>query len=174
VWDYTDPNHPVKVGELPGIYQASGAFDPATGRMVVIGNGSDKTGDLTRGMWVSDPVDATNPNGWMNTLHRVGDVSLPGNRESQLVALKGGGFMLTGATNDGPVAAISAATPQGLMNATPVNLVTDLRTAYGPTVTGLSYDPATGLETVNLRVSTWQDGTYYDPKTWTTSVTVQH
>jgi hypothetical protein len=166
----------VKVGDLPGIYQGSGAFDPATGRMVIIGNGSDKVGDSARGMWVSAPVDPANPNGWLNSLHRVGDVSLPGNRESQLVALKGGGFMLAGSTDDGPVAAISAATPEGLMNAAPVNLVDNqnVPTVYGPTVTGLSYDPATGLETVNLRVSTWQNQTYYDPKTWTTSVTVQH
>ncbi|GAB1811157.1 putative alpha/beta hydrolase [Mycobacterium sp. MUNTM1] len=174
VWDYTDPNHPVKVGDLPQIYQGSGAFDPATGRMVIIGNGSGQEADSTRGMWVSDPVDPANPNGWLSSLHRVGDVNLPGNRESQLVALQGGGFMLTGATDRGPVTAISAATPEGLMGASPVTLVDKLPTVYGPTVTGLSYDPATGLETVNLRVSTWQDGSYYDPKTWTTSFTVQH
>lgn len=85
VWDYTDPAHPVKVGELPGIYQASGVYDPKANQMVVVGNTSNRTGDLNRGMWVSGPVDPANPNGWMNSLRPVGSVSLPGDRESQLV-----------------------------------------------------------------------------------------
>lgn len=119
VWDYTDPTHPVKVGELPGIYQASGVYDPATNQMVIVGNTSNRVGDTTRGMWVSGPIDPAKPNSWINNLQRVGTVSLPGDRESQLVSLKGGGFMLVGATNGGPVQGITAATPQGLMGRHP-------------------------------------------------------
>lgn len=180
VWDFTDPAHPVKVGELPGIYQASGVYDPKTNQMVIVGNTSNRTGDLTRGMWVSGPVDPANPNGWMNSLQRVGNVSLPGDLESQLVSLKGGGFMLVGATNGDAVQAITAATPQGLMTTQPVPLVTQatLPSVYGPTVTGTTLDPATGLETVQLRVSTWPfnpaNPTFYDPNTWTTTFSVQH
>ena len=85
--------------------------------MFIIGNGSGQKGDLNRGLWVSRPIDPSNPNGWISNLQRVGDVSLPGNRESQLVALQGGGFMFVGATDNGPVSAITAATPQGLINA---------------------------------------------------------
>jgi hypothetical protein len=40
--------------------------------MVIVGNASNKTGDLTRGLWVSGPVDPANRNGWMNSLQRVG------------------------------------------------------------------------------------------------------
>jgi hypothetical protein len=180
VWDFTNPNHPVKVGELPGIYQASGAYDPNTHQMVIIGNTSNRTGDLNRGMWVSAPIDPAKPNDWINTLKPVGNVSLPGDRESQLVALKGGGMMLVGSTNGGPVQAISAATPEGLKGAAPVTLIrdTDLPSVYGPTVTGTTLDPVTGLETVQLRVSTWpRDDAhpkFYDPSTWTSTFSVQH
>nr|WP_239652106.1 hypothetical protein [Mycobacterium sp. UM_NZ2] len=176
VWDYTDPAHPVKVGDLPGIYQASGVYDPATNQMVIVGNTSNQTGDLTRGMWVSGPIDPAQPNSWVNSLQRVGDVSLPGDRESQLVSLSGGGYMLVGATNGGPVSAITASTPQGLIGAVPQPLIEQgqLNTVYGPTVTGTSLDPATGLETIQLRVSTWPNPDFYDPHTWTTTFGVQH
>lgn len=181
VWDYTDPLHPVKVGDLPGIFQASGAYDPATNQMVIIGNTSDRIGDTARGLWVSDPIDPAHPNNWINTLHRIpGDVGLAGDRESQLVALKGGGYMFVGATKDGPVSAITAATPQGLIGATPQTLIDQgqLPTVYGPTVMGTSLDPASGLETIQLRVSTWPpnpaDPDFYDPHTWTTTFGVQH
>jgi hypothetical protein len=176
VWDYTDPANPVKVGDLPGIYQASGVYNPATRQMVIVGNTSNRVGDTNRGLWVSAPVDPAKPNSWVNSLQRVGNVSLPGDRESQLVSLQGGGFMLVGATNGGPVQAITAATPEGLTGATPQTLIEpgQLPTVYGPTVTGTSLDPATGLETVQLRVSTWPPGPIYDPNTWTTSVGVQH
>lgn len=88
--------------------------------------------------------------------------------------------MLVGATNGDAVQAISAATPQGLLTAQPVPLVTQgtLPSVYGPTVTGTTLDPVTGLETVQLRVSTWPftpaDPNFYDPNTWTTTFTVQH
>jgi hypothetical protein len=42
---------------------------------------------------------------------------------------------------------------------------------YGPTVFDTSLDPATGLETILMRVSTWPsnpaDPNFYDPNTWT-------
>lgn len=176
VWDYTDPGHPVKLGDLPGIYQASGVYDPATKQMVIIGNTSNRVGDTNRGLWVSGPIDPAKPNAWINSLQRVGNVSLPGDRESQVVSLQGGGFMLVGATNGGPVQAITAATPEGLTGATPQTLIgpNQLPTVYGPTVIGTSLNPATGLETVQLRVSTWPPGPIYDPNTWTTSFGVQH
>lgn len=73
---------------------------------------------------MSDPIDPTNPNGWMQTLKPQGEIQgLPGDRESQLVALKGGGYMLVGSDNvvrDGnqqPIGAVTAATPEGLLTA---------------------------------------------------------
>ncbi len=48
-----DLTHPDKVlYTLKGISQASGAFDPKTGRMMIVGN----TADGTRSMWESAPV----------------------------------------------------------------------------------------------------------------------
>lgn len=177
VWDYTNPDHPVKVGDLPGIFQGSGVYDPVTKQMVIVGNSSNRVGDTARGMWTSGPIDPAHPNDWINSLHQVGNVSLPGDRESQLIALQGGGYALVGATDRGPVSAITAATPQGLMNATPTTLIDQgqLPTVYGPTVTGTSVD-ANGLETIQLRVSTWPQGSGppYDPHTWTTTFGVQH
>jgi hypothetical protein len=62
------------------------------------------------------------------------------------------------------------------MSAQPVPLVTQqaLPSVYGPTVFGTSLDPATGLETIQMRVSTWPDQNFYNPDTWTTTFTVQH
>ena len=79
-------------------------------------------------------------------------------------------------TNGGPVQAISAGTPQGLIGAAPATLIdqAQLQSVYGPTVMGTSLDPATGLETIQLRVSTWPPGPIYDPHTWTTTFGVQH
>jgi hypothetical protein len=175
VWDFTDPAHPVKVGDLPGIFQGSGVYDPITKQMVIVGNTSNRIGDTTRGLWTSGPIDPAHPNSWITSLHRVGDVALPGDRESQLIALQGGGYALVGSSNFEPVQAITAATPQGLMGATPQTLITqsDLPTVYGPTVTGTSVD-GNGLETIQLRVSTWPPGAIYDPNTWTTTFGVQH
>ena len=144
---------------------------------------------------MSDPIDPANPNGWMTTLKPVGEIKgLPGDRESQLVALKGGGFMLVGSENlnqdvpgDQPVSAVTASTPEGLLTsqATPLfppGAWPGGAAPYGPTVVDTVYDPVTGNETVQLRVSTWEDpanwdGTgvkSYNPKSYTTSVTVQH
>ena len=46
VVDLADPSN--SVGVLPGISQASGAYDPATNRMVIVGNTGPHPGDRTR------------------------------------------------------------------------------------------------------------------------------
>jgi hypothetical protein len=194
VVDLSDPTR--RVGVLPNISQASGAYDPKTNRMVIVGNPDVHT--RQRVLYESDPIDPANPNGWINTVHPVGQLdNLPGDRESQLVALKGGGFMLVGSDNvtgpnSQPISAITAATPEGLLSAKPTSLFPPGAQQnwpggappYGPTVVNTTYDPVTGKETVDLRVSTWErdgwvptpghDTQPYNPKTYTTSVTVQH
>jgi hypothetical protein len=193
VVDLSDPSK--SIGVLHGISQASGAYDPKTNRMVIVGNPDPHTG--TRMLYTSDPIDPTNPNGWVNTVRPVGELKgLPGNRESQVVALKGGGFMVVGSGdvvpggNQQPVTAITASTPEGLLNAQPTNLFPPGpqqnwpagAPPYGPTVVDTTYDPVTGVEQVQLRVSTWEDPPNWDgqppkpynPKTYTTNVQVQH
>ncbi|WP_029110122.1 hypothetical protein [Mycobacterium sp. URHD0025] len=194
VVDLSDPSK--SVGVLPGISQASGAYDPKTNRVVVVGNTGPHPGDRTRVLYVSDPIDPANPNGWMQTLKPQGEIrGLPGDRESQLVALKGGGFMLVGSDNfnkdlpgDQPIGAITASTPEGLLNARAVPLFPpgsgwpSGAAPYGPTVVDTVYDPVTGKETVQLRVSTWErppdwngEGNMpYNPQTYRTDISVQH
>jgi hypothetical protein len=194
VVDMSDPSK--SIGILPGISQASGVYDPKTNRMVVVGNTGPHPGDRTRMLYMSDPVDPDNPNGWMQTLKPQGEIrGLPGDRENQLVALKGGGFMLVGSDNfnprvpgDQPMGAITASTPEGLLTAQAAPLFPGQGTwpggaaPYGPTVVDTVYDPVTGVETVQLRVSTWADppnwdGTGrkpYNPFTYSTSINVQH
>lgn len=193
VVDLNDPSK--RIGVLPGISQASGVYDPATNRMVIVGN--DGPNERTRRLYMSDPVDPKNPDGWMQTLKPQGEIKgLPGDRESQIVALKGGGFMLVGSDNfdnrvpgDQPVGAITASTPEGLLTAKATPLFPPEPGAwpggaapYGPTVVDTIYDPVTGKETVQLRVSTWEDPPNWDgkgdkpynPKTYQTQLTVQH
>ena len=193
VVDLNDPSK--RIGVLPGISQASGVYDPATNRMVIVGN--DGPNERTRRLYMSDPVDPKNPDGWMQTLKPQGEIKgLPGDRESQIVALKGGGFMLVGSDNfdnrvpgDQPVGAITASTPEGLLTAKATPLFPPGPGAwpggaapYGPTVVDTIYDPVTGKETVRLRVSTWEDPPNWDgkgdkpynPKTYQTQLTVQH
>jgi hypothetical protein len=196
VVDLADPSK--RIGVLPRISQASGAYDPKTNRMVIVGNTGPNRGDRTRMLYESDPIDPANPNAWMSTLHPVGEIKgLPGDRENQLVALKGGGFMLVGSDNvtgpgSQPMSAITAATPEGLLTAKPTNLFPPgpqqnwpgNAPPYGPTVVDTTYDPVTGKENVQLRVSTWEDPPGWDPKTqptkpynpstYTTNVTIQH
>jgi hypothetical protein len=193
VVDLNDPSK--SIGTLPGIAQASGAYDPVTNRMVIVGNTGPHPGDRTRMLYMSDPIDPAKPNDWMNTLKPVGEVKgLPGDRESQVVALKGGGFMLVGSDNfnpgvpgDQPISAITASTPEGLLTAPatplfPPGTWPGGAAPYGPTVVDTVYDPVTGTETVQLRISTWEDKPGWDgrgdkpyyPKTYKTEVTVAH
>lgn len=199
VVDLADPSK--SIGVLPGISQASGAYDPTTNRMVIVGNTGPHPGDRARMLYMSDPVDPKNPNGWMKTLKPIGEIKgLPGDRENQLVALKGGGFMLVGSDNysagdpsDQPISAVTASTPEGLLTAQAVPLFPPGQgnwpgnaAPYGPTVVDTVYDPVTGVETVQLRVSTWEKPDWwhaptpdnpfmpYNPKTYRTEITVSH
>jgi hypothetical protein len=196
-WDFTDPNHPVMLGPLKdttgnAIYQASGAYDPKTGRMAIVGNTGPKNSDTRRVLWESDPIKPGDPPGkWLESLHQVGTVQgLPGARENQLVALQGGGFALAGSDNFDPanptahpaVSAVTASTPEGLLTARPTVLIPPQNfpggAPYGPTIIGTHLDPVTHVETVDVRVSTWslapRKDAPYNPTTQTTSFGVQH
>lgn len=177
----SDPAHPI--GTLKGISQASFVYDPDKNRMIIVGNETNDPNapnGRTRVMW-EVPYDRNNPNSWASkTPTRIGEVpSLPGNRESQLVALKGGGFALVGADNGHPSSAIAASTPEGLRDSglrataiTPPQYYPpnppghppgwDTATPYAPVVVDQHYDPGTGRVTLDMRQSTW--GWLPDPK----------
>jgi hypothetical protein len=170
VVDLAHPDTPLYT--LRGISQASGAYDPKTGRMVILGN----TQNGQRALWQSTPVGQNSA--WGNTLQQQGTFSgaMNGNRESQIVALPKGGFMVVGAGETSghqtlPIQAVTAGTPQGLLTATPTTLVTPqtLPQVYGPTITGIQ--EINGKEVVSMRVSSYGDG-HYDPHTYTTTFTV--
>lgn len=168
-----DLQHPeTALFTLHGISQASGAFDPQSGRMVILGN----TQSGQRALWQSAPVGQNSA--WGNTLQQQGTFSgaMNGNRESQIVALPKGGFLVVGAGETSthqtlPIQAVTASTPEGLLTAAPTALVTPqaLPQVYGPTVTGIQ--EINGKEVVSMRVSTYGDG-HYDPHTYTTTFTV--
>ena len=205
-WDFSDPNNPKPLGPVtyPGpdgkplpIYQPSGAYDKSTGKMLVVGNTTNKDGKIERVLFESDPVKPGDPKDqWLHTLHSSGTIQgLPGARENQLVALEGGGFALVGSDNvdrSDPsrqaVSAVTASSAEGLKTAVPTTIVAGAPAVdnhgasapYGPSIVGTTYDPVTGRETIDLRVSTW-DGVNaknqplpYDPRTYTTNFTVQH
>jgi hypothetical protein len=172
------------IGHAP-IAQASGAYDKKSNTMFIVGNPGDGNGDH-RELWQSDPIDPNNPNAWANNWHKVGDV-LPGNRENQLVALQGGGFLLAGSTDDGPIRGVASATPErlvGQLAGAPI-ISNDPRSGvpgvYGPTVLNDHFDPPTGRDTVQLRVSQFappggpvdeHGDPIYDPRTFTSTFTV--
>ncbi|MUL85738.1 MULTISPECIES: hypothetical protein [unclassified Mycolicibacterium] len=194
VVDLANPSKRIDV--LSGISQASGVYDPKTNRMIIVGNTGPHPGDRTRMLYMSEPINPADPDGWINTLKPQGVIQgLPGDRESQLVALKGGGFMLAGSDNfnkgvpdDQPIGAVTASTPEGLLNAKAVPLFPPGSgwpggaAPYGPTVVDTVYDPVTGVETVQLRVSTWErppdwngkGDMPYNPQTYRTEIAVQH
>jgi hypothetical protein len=208
-WDFSDPDNPKPLGlvQYPGpdgrmssIYQPSGAYDKTTGRMVVVGNTTNSNGKIERVLFESDPIKPGDPpDQWLHTLHSSGTIQgMPGARENQLVALDGGGFALVGSDNTDvndpsrtAVSAITASSAEGLTTAVPTTLVQGapsdhgIVSPYGPSVIGTTYDPVSGKEVIDLRVSTW-DGINqiqpdpnnphypYDPKTYTTTFTVQH
>jgi len=170
VQDLADPTHdlgPLQgislTGSKVGISQASGVYDPKTNRMMIIGNIGP---DGQRALWQSDPIKPTDsPNAWMNNMHEVNAFNNlgPGNRENQIIALPKGGYLLTSASNGQQVVGVTAATPQGLLNAqsqplTGPGLITSPGNQpafpYGPTVTGVDILP-NGQEQVTMRVSTW-------------------
>ncbi|MDM3977520.1 hypothetical protein QRB36_25450 [Mycobacterium marseillense] len=120
-----DLRHPeTPLFTLQGVSQASGAYDPKSGRMVILGN----TQNGQRALWQSAPVNQNSA--WGNTLQQQGTFSgaMNGNRESQIVALPKGGFMVVGAGETPnhqtlPIQAVTASTPQGLLAAAPTALV---------------------------------------------------
>ncbi|MFV8054126.1 hypothetical protein [Mycobacterium sp. 48b] len=206
-WDFSNPDSPQPLGALsyPGpdgkqmpIYQPTGAYDKTTGKMIVVGNVTNRDGKIERFMFESAPVQpGQKPADWMKTLQMSGKIEgLPGARESQLVALKGGGFALVGSDNFNPttdpprqaVSAVTASTAEGLKSAVPTTILGPVPTVsggdpaapYGPTIVDTTYDPVTGQEIIDLRVSTWDGVNYdgdpkpYNPQTYTTTVTVQH
>jgi len=165
-----DLAHPDKVlYTLHGISQASGAFDPNTGKMVIMGN--NQAGQ--RGLWESAPVKQNGS--WGNTLQWKAGFSgdLNGNRESQITALpQGKGFMMVGAADGKPIQGAVASTPEGLLNASPTPLVQrmpDKQWSYGPTITDIREEG--GKQVVSMRVSTYGIGPY-DPRTYMTTFSV--
>ena len=175
-----DLAHPDKIlFTLKGISQASGAYDAQSGRMVILGN--TQNGD--RALWQSAPVRENAA--WGNTLQQLGTFSgaMNGNRESQIVALpsdngRGGGFLVVGAGADRtnyctlPIEAVTAATPRGLLTATPTAVVKpqDLPGVYGPTIVNIQ--DINGKKIVTMRASTFGRGRY-DPHTYKTTFTIK-
>ncbi|MFT9662964.1 hypothetical protein ACM0CQ_11975 [Mycobacteroides abscessus subsp. abscessus] len=164
VYDVSNPASPKKLGDLPQIYQASGVVTNEGGqqRVTLIGNSSSE--DTVRQMWTA-PYDPKNPNSWINNLTPGGSVvGLPGNRESQLVPLLGGGNLFVGTSGDG-ISGVVSGTTDGLQNASATTLVSaldlrgsggpDLRTVYGPSVVSQVLSPDKTVETITMRVSTW-------------------
>ncbi|MGV0159857.1 hypothetical protein ACRU3B_10490 [Mycobacterium colombiense] len=165
-----DLAHPDKVlYTLHGISQASGVFDPNTGKMVIMGN--NEAGQ--RGLWESAPVKQNGS--WGNTLQSKGTFSgeLNGNRESQITALpQGKGFMMVGAADGKPIQGAVASTPEGLLKASPTPLVgqlPDKQWSYGPTITDIREEG--GKQVISMRVSTYGIG-QYDPRTYMTTFSV--
>ncbi|MEZ0053037.1 hypothetical protein ABIA30_004062 [Mycobacterium sp. MAA66] len=180
--DITDPNHPVVIGKAP-LGQVSGAYDPTSNKMYIVGNPGDGKGP-GRELY-SVPVDTNNPNGWAAAIpegaagppgaahwHNEGSV-LQGGRENQLIRLGGGGFMLSGAADGEPVRATTASTPQGLVNqltgadivptVAPNNAQNGVVGPYGPTIVDDHWDPTTRTDTITMRVSQFGDPALLPP-----------
>ncbi|OBI34021.1 DUF4226 domain-containing protein [Mycolicibacter terrae] len=146
-----------------GISQASGVYDAASGRMIIVGNIGQ---DGPRAMWQSAPVRPGDPpNAWMNNLQQVGTFNNlgAGDRENQVVALPQGGYLLTSASNDGQVVGVTAGSPQGLLQAPPHDITGPglipspgnlPAVPYGPSIVDIQTLP-NGQEQVTMRVSTW-------------------
>ena len=179
---FTSPNtvvvdlaHPATpLFTLHGISQASGAYDPKTDRMVILGNTRSKH----RALWQSAPIGKNGA--WGNTLQPLGTFSgvMDGSRESQIVSLPKGGFLVVGADAASPIQAVTASTPQGLLTATATELVTQqtLPQVYGPTITNIQ--ETNSAQVVTMRVSTYGISgppgiDHYDPHTYTTTFIVK-
>lgn len=174
-----------------GISQASGVFDAASGRMIIVGNIGQ---DGQRAMWQSDPVAAgAPPSAWMNSLQQVGTFGNlgAGDRENQIVSLPQGGYLLASASNGGQVVGVTAGSPQGLLTAPSHDLTGpgfipspghQPAVPYGPSVVNVETLP-NGQERVTMRVSTWPtpEGwpvgpdappVPYHPRTYTTTFNI--
>jgi len=183
VVNLNDPKH--VIGTVP-VAQASGVYDPASKRMYVVGN--DANG--VRQLWKSQVVDPAHPHVWAAPGAHwdfVGNV-MEGNRENQLVRLRGGGgYLLVGARVDFAVEGVAASTPEGLINRTANDFrvlvdnnavpgVPGVPGVYGPTIVSDRWDPNSRTDTITLRVSQYAppsspEGTY-DPQLYATTFTV--
>ncbi|OBI53678.1 hypothetical protein A5707_11210 [Mycobacterium kyorinense] len=164
---------------LEGVCRASGVFDPQSGRMIVVGN----TPEGNRAMWRSEPVGKSHDWGALlpRQPYKIFSGAMNGNRESQVVALPNdGGYLLVGATDNGPVEGVVARTPEGLFDAAPEQLVGPIQDSastwgspYGPTITEF-IDDENGQWVVHMRVSicTNPKGMPYNPETYDTTFTV--
>ncbi|WP_134073769.1 hypothetical protein [Mycobacteroides salmoniphilum] len=198
--NYVTPNSaivdladPTKIVGRSPLAQSSGAYDSASNTMLVAGNSGAEDGDSARELWQSDPLDQldpTKPYDWIRTLHRIGSI-LPGDRESQLIALGPGGeggFMFIGA-GPGGVQMVAAPDYRGLLDnfagktlvAQDANNVSGVDGVYGPTVTKLLFDTVTKTGSFVLRSSQFWDPAkkfdkkgdlIYDPRTYTSDCTI--
>ncbi|RIS79112.1 hypothetical protein [Mycobacteroides abscessus] len=181
-----DLANPSKIIGTSPLAQTSGAYDPASNTMLLTGNTSAEPGDVIREVWQSDPIDPKNPNGWINTMHRLGNV-MPGDRESQLIALGSqgkDGFLFVGSSGRGPIEGVIASTPQELtqkmvgqvMVLRDINNVNGIDGPYGPTIPKQTIDSA-GNGSLVLRLSQyWKPGAdrgVYAPRVYETTCTVQ-
>lgn len=176
LWNFTDPQHPVKIGDLPNMSQASVFYNSAEKQWVVVGN--DMTANGTpRTVWTAP--DTPGSNQWMHNLGHGTAIPGGGNRENQYYPLKGGGVMLIDAADNTGVHAYVAPNTQGLT--APDVATRDIATPntfhptippdippqapkgstwqpnpvpYGATVTNDVINPD-GTESVTVRVSTW-------------------
>jgi hypothetical protein len=170
VVDLANPGKPLFM--LHGISQASAAYDKKTGRMIVLGN--LQNGE--RALWQSAPVGQNAA--WHSTLEFLGTFNGPlnANRESQIVPLPKGGFLVVGAgENRGtlPLQAATATTPQGLLTAPATVLVTPqtLPQVYGPTITDIQEVDC--KQVVTVRTSTFGPAAdRYDPHTYSSKFTI--
>ncbi len=82
--------------------------------------------------------------------------------------------MMVGAADGQPIRGAGASTPEGLLTATPTNLVgqlPDTQIPYGPTITDIRQ--VDGKDIVSMRVSTYGLGLNNDdPRTYMTTFTV--
>lgn len=156
------------IGNSP-LAQSSGAYDPVSNTMLIAGNVSADRFDMRRALFQSDPIDPKNPNSWIGSLKKIGDL-MPGSRESQLITLgpEGrDGFLFVGSTDGRPVTYVIASTPEELTKKLvgrelvkqDINNIDGVDMAYGPTVVSQNIDPATGAGNIRLRVSQ-----FWDPK----------
>lgn len=180
LWNFTDPQHPVKIGDLPNTSQASVYYNSAEKQWVVVGNDMSPEGiknGTPRTVWTTP--DTPGSNNWMQNLGHGSTIPGGGTRENQYIPLKGGGVMLVDAADNTGVHAYVAPNTQGLTApnvatrdiATPNNFHPTVPPAlppgapsgstwqpnpvpYGATVTNDVINPD-GTESVTVRVSTW-------------------
>ncbi|TDZ79563.1 hypothetical protein DE4585_03309 [Mycobacteroides salmoniphilum] len=180
VFDFSNPNSPVHIGDLKGISQGSAAYDQASKTMLVVGN-DGWGGNAPRALWQSAAIDPASPNSWVSSLTKVGNISGGGIRENQIAALPSGGFLLLDGNTTYGIGAKTASTPGGLLDAAMKPLIAGgegnsealatVESVYGPNVINLT--PVEGGSSVLARVSAWPPGPDpYNPQTWTFNINI--